>query len=659
MAVGDGLGERATLVACIGSVGQRLFGGGVLRKALLILVGLLVGMGVARAQAPMDTVVHEDSGWRVHAGDDAAYAAPRFDDSGWQTADFGKDIDGPAAEGHSRWFRKRVELPAGPGPIDLLLVGTTGGFEVYIDGRRVGPPILSSLRWRKLHAARYALRTAANPSTREVEVAIRSWVSYAEFFDDISLRFAVVGDPAAISTYEVAHEGRGLGRSIFSTTIFFACVIVGLLVLSLYFQQRGQREYLWLGLSVIFFALTTCLAQMENYGEIPASYNGFIGDPCAYFFLAAQLEFVYVFMGRRPGRVLRGYQALLIVTPFFLNPLLWIGALPNGTLEWVEGCMTLPGIVALASLLFVWYRRGSREAGLLLVPIFLANAANFVFDIEILIQISHPEFAIPSLTIGLVRITYAPFFAIPFLLSIGLLIFRRFSRVTVEQAKVLSDLESARTVQQILIPEALPEIAGFRVESVYHPAQQVGGDFFQIIPVQGGGVLAVLGDVSGKGLPAAMNVALIVGALRTLAETTSDPVEILAGLNRRLLARSAGFTTCLAVRILPDGAATLASAGHLNPYLDGKELVVEPNLPLGLSAEVEYVNTSVRLRAGDRLTLITDGVLEARDAVTGELFGFERTLAISGEAAGMIADTAQRFGQEDDIAVLTVAFGAV
>jgi len=320
--------------------------------------------------------------------------------------------------------------------------------------------------------------------------------------------------------------------------------------------------------------------------------------------------------------------------------------------------MTLPGIVALATLLFVWYRRGSHEAGLLLVPIFFANFANFLFDVEILIQISHPGFTFISLTIGLVNITYAPFFAIPFLLSIGLLIFRRFSQVSLDQAKAVSDLESARTVQQILIPEALPVIAGFRVESVYHPAQQVGGDFFQIIPVAGGGVLAVLGDVSGKGLPAAMNVALIVGALRTLAETTSDPAEILAGLNRRLLARSAGFTTCLAVRILPKGVATLASAGHLNPYLDGKELVVEPNLPLGLSAEVEYSDTSLMLRPGDRLTLITDGVLEARDAQTGELFGFERTLAISGEAAGVIAETAQRFGQEDDIAVLTVAWVA-
>ncbi len=623
-----------------------------MRKSLLILVCLLGTF--AHAQSPTDTLIHEDQGWRVHAGDDPAFATPNFDDHAWQTTDFDTGLTGPAAVGHARWFRKRITLPPQSGPIDLLLIGTTGGYEVYLDGHLTGPPIQSSLRWLKRHDARYPLRSAANPSAQQVEVAIRSNVFYAEFFYDISLRSAVIGDPAALSTYTVAHQGRALGRTIFSTAILLACMIVGLLVLSLYFQQRRQREYLWLSLSILFFALCTCIVPLEVFGVLPASLNCFLGDPCTYFFLAAQLEFVYTFIGRKPGRILRIYQAVLLATPVFLNPLLWVGVLPNGTLEAVEGSLTLPGIVALASLLFLWYRRGSREAGLLFVPIFLANFANVLVDVELLIQISHGGFAFPFLTIGLVRITYAPFFAIPFLLSIGLLISRRFTRVSLDQARAHSDLESARTVQQVLIPEALPTIPGLHIEAVYHPAQQVGGDFFQIIPLPTGGVLAVLGDVSGKGLPAAMNVALIVGALRTLAETTTNPSEILSGLNRRLLARSTGFTTCIALRILPGGAATIASAGHLNPYLGGKELPIEANLPLGLTPDPGYTDTPFTLTPGDTLTLLTDGVLEARNPHTGELFGFDRTLAISTETASHIADTAQRFGQEDDIAVLTL-----
>jgi serine phosphatase RsbU (regulator of sigma subunit) len=164
----------------------------------------------------------------------------------------------------------------------------------------------------------------------------------------------------------------------------------------------------------------------------------------------------------------------------------------------------------------------------------------------------------------------------------------------------------------------------------------------------------VLGDVSGKGLPAAMNVALLVGTLRTLAETTTDPAEILTGLNRRLLGRSKGFTTAVAVRVAPGGEADLAIAGHLNPYLNGRELLLEAALPLGLTAEAAYENAALALALDDTLTLLTDGVLEARDVKTGELFGFDRTLAISAQPAAEIAATAQRFGQDDDIAVLTL-----
>src|SRR6202012_896313 len=111
-------------------------------------------------------------------------------------------------------------------------------------------------------------------------------------------------------------------------------------------------------------------------------------------------------------------------------------------------------------------------------------------------------------------------------------------------------------------------IAGFALESVYKPAGQVGGDFFQIIPIANGGVLAAIGDVSGKGMPAAMTVSLLVGTLRTLVHYTQSPAEILSAMNQRMLARSSGgFTTCLVLRLDRDGAATVANAGHLAPYL--------------------------------------------------------------------------------------------
>jgi serine phosphatase RsbU (regulator of sigma subunit) len=187
----------------------------------------------------------------------------------------------------------------------------------------------------------------------------------------------------------------------------------------------------------------------------------------------------------------------------------------------------------------------------------------------------------------------------------------------------------------------------------------VGGDFFQVLPLEDGSAFIVVGDVSGKGLQAAMTVSLLVGTLRTLAEYVSGPAEILAGLNRRLYGREAGCATCLVMKIAPEGEVTLANAGHPNPYLDGVEVLTDSNLPLGLTLEVEYAETRLWAGPGQTFTLVTDGVVEATAAATRELFGFERTQAMSRQAAEAIAEAARAFGvgapQGDDITVLTVA----
>ena len=483
---------------------------------------------------------------------------------------------------------------------------------------------------------------------------MRSHLYASEFSDGLNFAQATIGTPAAIEIAARAHQGTRVGKLVFPIAIMVATTVAALLVLALFYQQPTHREYLWLGLTLLFGALTTGLPAIDVYGGAPYSWNAFLGDPCTYFEIATQLGFIYSFIGRKPGRLVRFYQAVLVLLPIPFNTLLWLGRFPNSTLEWVENTLTLPAMVLVLVILVRAYRAGSREAGLLILPTIFANAGGFLFGVEIIVQTHNPGFAIPSLYLGLVRFSFEVVFAVPYLLSIGLLIFLRYNQVSRDQAQTQAELESARTIQQILIPEELPNIPGFRIESVYHPAQQVGGDFFQILPIEGGGVLAVLGDVSGKGLPAAMNVALLVGTLRALAETTTDPAEILTGLNRRLLGRSKGFTTAIAVRITSAGEADLAIAGHLNPYLNGRELVLEAALPLGLAAEAVYGKTTLSLAPDDTLTLLTDGVLEARDAATQELFGFERTLAISALPAAEIAATAQSFGQEDDIAVLTL-----
>jgi serine phosphatase RsbU (regulator of sigma subunit) len=205
------------------------------------------------------------------------------------------------------------------------------------------------------------------------------------------------------------------------------------------------------------------------------------------------------------------------------------------------------------------------------------------------------------------------------------------------------------------LPEQIETVPGFTIESVYQPAQQVGGDFFQILPDSRGGLLLVVGDVAGKGLPAAMLVSVLVGATRTAAAYSQSPSEVLSQLNERLLGRThGGFSTALAAHITADGWVIIANAGHLSPYLDGKEVELPGALPLGIVGNAAYETTQFHLPHGSRLTFYSDGVVEAQNQ-KGELFGFDRARDLSTKSASEIAAAAKQFGQSDDITVVAIS----
>jgi serine phosphatase RsbU (regulator of sigma subunit) len=315
--------------------------------------------------------------------------------------------------------------------------------------------------------------------------------------------------------------------------------------------------------------------------------------------------------------------------------------------------------VWLAALLARAWMRGNMEARVLLPALLLTTFADYWAFFNYAIFYVHlvptyrpvPRVHVAGFEFALLQV--GDFFSF---ITVLLFLVLRTIGIARERARATAELEAARSVQQILIPDEMPTVPGFELRSIYNPAGEVGGDFFQIVPIADGRVLIAIGDVSGKGMPAAMTVSLLVGTFRTLAHYTSNPGEILSAMNQRMLARShGGFTTCLVLRVDADGAVTLANAGHIAPYLAGEELHVENGLPLGLSASAIYEESSFRFGPGQQLTLMTDGVVEARSA-SGELFGFERTAAISTQAAENIARAAQSFGQEDDITVLTLKF---
>jgi len=241
-----------------------------------------------------------------------------------------------------------------------------------------------------------------------------------------------------------------------------------------------------------------------------------------------------------------------------------------------------------------------------------------------------------------------------FVLSIAFVLLHRFHRTSREQERAQSELEAARSMQEVMMPQQIGAMSGFALEAVYIPAQEVGGDFFRLFPGADGSLLLIIGDVSGKGVKAAMLVSLIIGLLQRIVETTRDPARVLNELNASLFGRTAdAFATCCCALIGPSGDLRIANAGHLSPYCHGRELETPGALPLGVERESSYDQVAFGLGRDDRLVFLSDGVVEARSK-SGELYGFSRLASISGEPADLIAMAAQEFGQEDDITVLSV-----
>jgi hypothetical protein len=222
----------------------------------------------------------------------------------------------------------------------------------------------------------------------------------------------------------------------------------------------------------------------------------------------------------------------------------------------------------------------------------------------LLLEITGPRFATPARNLE----TLVP-------LALLIIFLLRAAQQQRENEQHFLDVRQVQEVQQLLLPDHLPQVAGFSVESVYLPAREVGGDFFQVLETETGSLLIVFGDIAGKGLPAAMLVAMLVGAIRTRAKETSDPIEILNALNDRLCGNTrGGFATCVAAHVATNGTVNVANAGHLAPYLNGREIDLEGALPLGVVPGIEFPTTRFSLEPGDRLTFASDGVVEATNS---------------------------------------------
>jgi phosphoserine phosphatase RsbU/P len=630
-----------------------------MRKLGLLLLWLIApvlpahstGPPAVDAAQPQEWTVALGEGWRVQEGDNPAYARPGFDDSSWQTADL--DNLG-AAEPGWRWYRLHVTLPADHSQLALLIEGGDGVYAAYVNGAPVpGPQIRSSFAV----ARPTELAIPLNVPGTDLVIALRTFTppAYSNWrlplFMDASL-----GTPQAIETARQAMESARFEAAFPVIAVNLLLIVAGLGAFGLYRFHPLHPEYLWLGLYLSLLGLSDMLWGCQLNGVLPLSANFFVADPLVYASTIAQIEFTYSFGGRRVGRAWRLYEALLLV-PLVLIGFTWLGLLPSPVYLLIEALVVVPVALLLPIFLSLWYRRGNREAGWLILPSLLPAAIvtlGNLGSISIFLGWRWLDFLDNTIPIGPAQLQLDDAGDLLFLLAIAVVMFLRFTRVSREQARTAAELDAAREIQQRLVPSALPLMTGYTVEAAYLPAHEVGGDFYQVVQPGNGSVLVIIGDVSGKGLKAAMTGALAIGALRALAAENLPPAVLLSRLNLEIVqAQNGGFITCLCIHLNGEGVVAIANAGHLSPYLNGKEIALDPALPLGLSRDVQYAQTALQLDPSDKLTLLSDGVVEAMSP-DGQLYGFERTSAISTQSAQSIAAAAQNFGQEDDITVLTI-----
>jgi len=657
----------------------------------IVLVVLLFAPVFAFAQRPPvhgvinNSVMELDGPWAFHPGDNMAWAQPDFDDSAWAAMDLTPPkgsvdpttgtsgfVSGWTAKGYPKltgyaWYRLRVDVESGSGgaipPLAIRMPeDVDDAYQVYVNGQFIGEfGHFNPNGVTFINAQPRAFALPANLRNGAITIAIRMWMDTATPFESPDAGGLhgppVLGQAEAIGgMLNLAWDdvGRAEARNMVRIPILGLAALFGFI---LFWLDRREQVYFLLALVCLASALNTLVILtgyyvtwlsmvLENY------FTDIILSPLilglwtvfwAYWFGLPEL--------RRICRATWSLVVLLIVGIALLRAPLYGGMVPVSASAWLQPVTEILKLAFGAVILWIVYR-GIRTRGVqgwrALVPIVLLPGSLYQEELSTL-HLYWP-FNILGFSIG------SNFIAmVLMLLAIALLLMRRFVGGVCDKKRVEMEMEQARQMRQILIPETLPVIPGFAIGNEYRPTQQMGGDFFQILPLDNGGVIAMVGDVSGKGMSAAMTVSLLVGTARALAGyVTQSPGELLAAMNQRMIGRSqSGFTTCLVLRADPDGRVTVANAGHLSPYLEGRESQVATGLPLGVDANASYSETTLYMKPGEQLTLVTDGVVEARSQ-TGELFGFERTASLSAMRAGQIAEIAQRFGQTDDITVLTL-----
>jgi serine phosphatase RsbU (regulator of sigma subunit) len=239
-----------------------------------------------------------------------------------------------------------------------------------------------------------------------------------------------------------------------------------------------------------------------------------------------------------------------------------------------------------------------------------------------------------------------------------------------EREQIEQEMRIARLIQQTLLPKDLPGIAGWQLAAYYQPARAVGGDFYDFLSFDDGRLGIVIGDVTDKGVPAALIMATTRSILRSVAQGEGSPGKVLEQTNNLLCPDMPAkmFVTCLyAILDTSTGLLRYANAGHDQPYRLGKEGVSElwaRGMPLGLMPDMQYEEKETTLAQGESVLFYSDGLVESHNP-GHEMFGFPRLKALMNEHGNdkalidVLLDalapfTGPGWEQEDDVTLVTL-----
>ena len=611
--------------------------------------------------------------WQFHTGDDPAWAKPGLDDSQWETIHIDDEW---GAQGHPSysgfaWYRRHIDLvPAdgATGKFSIYIEESEDAYEIYWNGNLVGqygelPPHAS---W---YYQPFPKSFPLEGATSGV-LAIRVWQRPLNIFDAAErggIYLPSVGDTDSIALRLGAREWSIIRGDLFDYGLVMLRAFIALLCLVLWYRNRAEHLFTWVA---VYTATPIAIDIINRLFRIPLPWNvaRALNQPIYVLYLIS-MWFLLVWLlhlhdNRLMVRWTRGLGWAAIAVGLADGVLSFFWAHAGLGMQWANGI--LAGLIVLMQLFpYVVIGIGLRQkqdaarwtvaiGALLLQLIYTIEAATAFGQrfthLSFFSFINDPLFNVQGVYFYPEKIVSLALFA-----AILYAVYRYALEQQARHSVMEREMQSAREIQQVLVPDTLPAIEGYAITSAYQPAMEVGGDFFQIIPNDDGSTIVALGDVSGKGLKAGMNVSMIVGVLRAEAGST-NPAEILAALNRCLSGRMAGgFATGMVFRVDRDGLVTFANAGHLPPYLNGLEYPLDASLPLGLIPYSDYTEVKLQLQTGDQLAVYTDGLLEATSP-TGELYGFDRMMALfaTRPTAQEAMKAAIDFGQDDDITVLTI-----